>query len=432
MKNMSIFQVLFVGLFVFFMLLGVAAFALFGGAFNSGSAGKVVIWGTDPQERIDGLLTTLRTDNKTLTDVVYIQKDSDTYEGELINAMAAGTAPDLVMLSQEQLGVFADKIITIPYGVVSQSIFVNSYIDEGQLFLTPQGSLAIPFSVDPLVMYWNRDLFGGVGLAQPPKFWSEFHDLAPKLYSASAGQQITRSAVAMGAWQNVRHAKAVLSTLFMQTGEFITARNESGQFVTTFGTNAAQNSGGESALRFYTEFANPSKVSYSWNRSMPPSDEAFLAGRLAVYFGFASEYQDIGARNPNLRFGVAAMPQLQSGNTRLTYGKILGFAIPRGAANVNGAAMVAQTLTSLQAAQVLLGLGGALPARRDVQVDTSVSAVAQTFVESAFVSRGWYDPNPRATDQIFRDMVDSVVSGRTEPAGAIGAAGQELRELLGF
>ena len=61
----------------------------------------------------------------------------------------------------------------------------------------------------------------------------------------------------------------------------------------------------ETALLFYTDFTNPSKTSYSWNAALPQSFDAFTSGELAAYLGYASEYNSIISRNPNLRFKSA-------------------------------------------------------------------------------------------------------------------------------
>ena len=34
---------------------------------------------------------------------------------------------------------------------------------------------------DPLVMYWNQDIFTSSGIAQPPKTWTEFLSIIPEL-----------------------------------------------------------------------------------------------------------------------------------------------------------------------------------------------------------------------------------------------------------
>ncbi len=429
---MSTFQLSVISIFVAFIVIGVGAFALFGGVFGGGGIGTVVIWGTLPQENADYLLDSLRSADKSLQDVSYVEKPTSSYESTLLNAMASGASPDLFLVTQEQLGQFSDKIITIPYGTVSQSQFVLSYVDESQLFLTPQGALALPFMIDPLVMYWNRDLFGSSGVASAPAYWNDFLTLAPKMYSANSSQNITRSAVALGAWSNIAHAKEILSTLFMQAGEPITSRNAQGALIPLFGQTPSNASGNpaESALRFYTEFGNPSKTTYSWNRSLPRSDEAFIAGSLGVYFGFASEYRTLSDRNPNLRFAVAIMPQLQGSGTKTTYGRITALAIPRSARNVAGASAVAQKLTSADAATILAAHTGLPPARRDVALDTAASAVNDVFAQSALISRGWVDPSQKETDAVFKIMIESVVSGGSEPAGAVSEAAQEFVRLI--
>ena len=48
-----------------------------------------------------------------------------------------------------------------------------------------------------------------------------------------------------------------------------------------------------SVLTYYTDFANPLKSVYSWNRSFSSSRDAFLAQNLAVYFGPGSEIEYI-------------------------------------------------------------------------------------------------------------------------------------------
>lgn len=428
---MSNFQLIVISLFVAFIVVGVGVFALFGGVFSGGGIGAVTIWGTEPQAAMDYLLDSLRSQDKSLEGVHYVEKDAATYESDLVNAMASGASPDLFLVDQEQLGGFNDKILPIPYSAVSQSQFVSSYIDEGQLFLTPQGALALPFSVDPLVMYWNRDLFGTAGLAQPPQYWNDLLTIAPKITSLDSSQNVKRAAVALGAWQNIPDAKAILSALFMQAGDFLTARNAQGSLVSTFGSGSLQagSAPAESALRFYTEFGNPGKTTYSWNRSLPQSIDAFAAGQLAVYFGFASEYNSLAARNPNLRFAVAALPQLQNGSS-ITYGTLTGLAIPRAAANVAGAAAVAQKLTTAQAAGILIGQTGLPPARRDVPTDTSGNAVAEVFARSALMARGWVDPNRTATDLLFQTMIESVLSGRADPAGAVSEAAAAMAQLV--
>jgi ABC-type glycerol-3-phosphate transport system substrate-binding protein len=380
---------------------------------------------------MENLLTTLRAEDDVFQEVAYVEKNPETYQSDLVSAMAAGVGPDLFLIGHEDILGFADKVLIIPFNIVSQGTFVSSYIDEGQLFLTSEGSLALPLLVDPLVMYWNRALFSSVGVASAPKYWNDFLTLAPKIISLDSST-LRRSAAALGTWANIKNAKAILSSLIMQAGDPLVARSADGTLYSVLGTtpeSAAENPG-TSALRFYTEFANPSKAVYSWNRSLPEAQDAFVAGDVAAYFGFASEYKTLLARNPNLQLGVEVLPQIQGNGARLTYGALTGAAISRSARNPQGAALVAQRLTGERAIAYLSQATGLPPVRRDVSVDTSASAVAQVFVQSALIARGWLDPSPKETDAMFKEMIESVVSGRSLPAEAIADAARLLEQLI--
>ncbi len=233
---MSTFQIVVLGIFGTLIILGLGIFAAFGGVFSGGGVGAVTVWGTVDQQTMDGIIDALHTTNKALDSVTYVEKDPDTYNQDLVNAMASGKGPDLFLLSGEDLTSFTDKVFTIPYNIIPQGSFLASFVDEGQLFLTPQGALALPFVLDPLVMYWNRDLFASSGIASPPQYWNDFLSLAPKMTSLDSASNVKKSAVALGEWRNIPTAKAMLSTLFMQAGDNIVGRDGAGNPTAIFGT----------------------------------------------------------------------------------------------------------------------------------------------------------------------------------------------------
>lgn len=428
---MSAFQLIVTSIFAAFIVVGVGVFALFGGLGGGAGVGAVTIWGTLPQEHLETMLLNLRAQDSALQDVSYVEKSPDTYAQELVSAMAAGQGPDLFFLAHQDTLAFADKVLAIPYGMVSQGAFTSTFIDEGQLFLTAEGSLALPLVVDPLVMYWNRDLFASAGVASAPRYWNDFLTLAPKITSHNSTSQVARSAVALGEWRNIANAKAILSALIMQAGDPIVSRGEQGLVsVLGFLPEDATEAPAQSALRFYTEFANPGKAVYSWNRSLPEAQDAFVAGDVAVYFGFASEYARVRERNPNLNIGVELLPQIQGNTGSLTYGALTGVAVSRSARNPQGAAVVAQRLTGPEATSYLSQTLGLPPVRRDISVDTAGNAVAGVFAQAALIARGWLDPAPQETNTLFQSMIESVSSGRSTPAEAVSDATRLLHQLL--
>lgn len=427
---MTTFQIVFTAMFVVFIGLGVVVFALYTAKDNN--VGPIVIWGTVDGDTMNHVISDLNQQDRSFQNVAYVQKSSATYAGDVINAMASGASPDIVLLSQDQILQFSNKLATIPYSAVSQSEYASSYIYEAQLFLNQNGMLALPFLINPLVMYWNRDLFTTAGIAKAPVYWNDLLGETQKLSILDASNNVKQSAIALGSWDNVSYAKAILSALFMQAGDSLVVRSQTGAPESVFGqtpSGAAENPA-SSALQFYTEFANPSKVTYSWNRALPNSQEAFTSGDLAIYLGFASDYSRISARNPNLRFAVALLPQIQGNSTHLTYGQLLGLAIPRTSANAQGALTIAKKLSAQAGIAEASQLFNLPPVRTDVAQDTSANAVSAVFYQSALMARGWLDPDQAATGAIFRDMVEAVVSNKSLPDAAVIDAARSFEALL--
>ena len=434
MKNLTPFQLAVIGIFMVCAVIGVIVFAGFRGFGRDGedSVGQIVIWGTLPGAVMEDVLSPLRRDGNVYDQVSYAQKDARDYEAEVINALAAGSGPDVFMLEHEMLARFEDKLTTVPYDAYSERSFKDAFIEGGEIFLTPTGMLAVPFSVDPMVMYWNRDIFSAESIVKPPEYWDEFFVLAPAVTEVNQTSNIERSFVALGEFRNVTHAKQILSLFAMQAGNPITTRDELGKIRHVFNDSRAYPNGAAgSALRFYTEFSNPVKSVYSWNRALPTSREAFAAGDLAVYIGFASEYELIKNTNHNLNFDAAPMPQPRDATARVTFGNITGLAIPRNADRPNDSFRVIRKLTEIGALQRLERQTGLPSVRRDIlRAKPQNNAIRSVFFDSALWATAWLDPDPQGTNAIFQEMIESVVSGRKRISDAVSEADRELEQLL--
>ena len=123
--------------------------------------------------------------------------------------------------------------------------------------------------------------------------------------------------------------------------------------------------GGIPPLRFYTEFSNPSKTVYSWNRSLPSSRDMFARGGLAVYFGYGGEITGLREKNPHLNFDIAPVPQIRDRRTQKTFGRMTALAVAKNSSNVETAFAVAYALTgatvSRQIGDILFAAGAARP-----------------------------------------------------------------------
>jgi ABC-type glycerol-3-phosphate transport system substrate-binding protein len=432
--KITLFQGIVYGVFVVFALIGVIVFATYSGKSDSVDAiGVVSIWGTLPKNSIDATFTFARQSNQALKSVSYTQVESSTFEKALISAIAEGRGPDLILIPHESLFPLLKLINPIPVATLSESVFKNAFAAGTEIFLVPDGSgaYAVPFLIDPLVLYENRRILASNGVATPPATWEALTGLVPVITTKTATGNIARALIALGTYTNVTNARAILATLFMQSGVPLSTFLPNGLRRADLGVSEGNgNPIGPAVLRFYTQFADSTKVSYTWNPSLPQAAESFLAGDLALYLGFASEVAYFTQANPNLDFETAFAPQLGTRDTKVVYGTMYGFAIPRGSANPSGAYQAAIALTDPATDQVAAAATHMAPAGRALlatRPSDPASAVAYT---SALYARGWLSPSVANTNSIFSTMITNVTSGRLTIKSGLTYAESALTALL--
>lgn len=431
MKN-SLFQSVLFAIFGIGALIGLFVFATYTGkgGSGSGSVGTVVVWGALPTADIQATLAAVAQTNTSLQGVSYVQKDPALLGAELATAIATGNAPDLLLFSQEELHTLSKFITPIPFATLPASTFTQSFISEGNIFLAPDGSgyYGVPFLIDPLVLFSNHDILAGSNIVRPPATWESLVGLTPSLAVLTPSRQVTRGLIGLGTYENVRNARGILSTLFLQLGIPVSSYANNG-LAADLGTNGSV-SGGTSVLGFYTQFADPAKVSYTWNSSLADSMRMFYTDDLALYIGYVSEARYLRAANPNLNFTVSAMPQSAVAKTKSVYGLLYAFMIPRGAKNPGGAYQAA-TLLASSAGQIAANATGLAPAMLNdlAQVPPTDPIAAVSYAEALY-AKGWLSPAAAATDQVFSGMIGSVISGRSSLENALGTAERSLGALL--
>lgn len=420
----SPFQVVVLSLFGVSIIAGLIVLATTKST-TRGSGVPVTIWGVIPQANFVRAIEELTKGSGGLK-ITYIEKRPDTFDRELVEALASASGPDAILLPQDLIARERGKIFAIPYNSMPLRMFKDTFIQEGELYLDPSGVLAVPLSVDPLVMYWNRDLLTNASIARPPQTWDEFLTVVPKLTVKGKSLNILKSGVALGEFRNITNAKEIIATFFMQAGNPITTlRGDDivgALYPSTLGT--------VSAINFYTDFANPVKPDYAWNRSLPNSRDVFAAGDLAFYFGFASELSKIRDRNPNLNFDVTYFPQSKGAPVSVTFGKMQALAVLKNSRNSTDAFEAVLAITGSGPAAHLSSISGLPPARRDLLSAKSEDPYQAIFYNSAIRSRGWLDPNPVSTASIFQDMIESITAGVSEAGKAIDAAGRDLSTVI--
>lgn len=422
------FQLIIIIVFIAAAIFGVLVFS---GAIplgkTEGALGTVVLWGTVPTAAISPVLKDFNDVNKSFI-VNYVQKSADTFNQDLLEALAAGVGPDMFFLPDNLVFSYANKIFTIPYTSFPLTTFKNTFAGAGEVFLTGEGILAFPMSIDPLMMYYNRSILDANGVVYPPAFWDDLTNMAPILTKKDDSNKIIKSAVALGHSSNIVHSKDILAALFRQAGNPIITENE-GVFVSTLDSSVG-NYNLPSILKFYTDFADPNNAVYSWNKSFQNSDATFSKEDLAFYFGYASELKSLVNRNPNENFFVASMPQIKNASFKSTGARVTGLAISSSSKNFTTAITAASLMATSDFASKFALATGVAPARRDLLAIRPDDAYSPIFYNSALYARSWPDPSPKDTDNIFSGMIDSVLSGNLSVTDAIRDASSKINLLL--
>jgi ABC-type glycerol-3-phosphate transport system substrate-binding protein len=386
------------------------------------AVGRVTIWGVLPEEAVSGIIDGLIEVDKVYEQVSYREIEPVNFNDELVNALADRQGPDLMLLSHEQLVEMRRRIQPISYESFPLRDIQNIYIDGAQIFALSDGLYAYPVAVDPLVMYWNRDIVTTDGFLEAPATWEQMiNEYLPTLIRRNPDRSITRSVVALGEYGNVRNGFGIISMLLMQAGT--KGVIDDGGRTYRIELNQAINNSGE-PLRvvadFYTRFSKPTNSLYSWNRSFSSDLDRFISGELVFYFGYASEGPEIERRNPNLNFDIAEVPQGAESTVRRTYGRFYGLAALRSSDNLVGASTMLQVLGSQENSNKIAQGSRMAPTFRSSVSAGSDDIFGRISYKSAAITYAWLNPRLEGVDQIFKTMTEDINENRSNVGGAVG------------
>lgn len=399
---------------------------------NVSVVGTVSIWGDLPPESFNEVLRSIRTVDSGFNTVSYRYIPPENFDNEFVNALADQEPPDALFISQERLVQHRSRLEPIPYETIPLRDFRSTYIDGAEIFALSDGIYGIPVAVDPLVLFWNRDIFATNGLLQAPKTWEEVvNTTVPTVLVRDFNRNIQTAGIAMGEYRNIQNAFPVLSLLAIQGGSSLVTEDK-GIYRIRLNEVASQVVAIQpftSAATFFTNFSNTSNTLYSWNRALRLDRDMFLSEDLAMYFGFASEGRDLAAKNPNLSFDIAEVPQGESATIRRTYGKFYAFAIPKASTNKNGTFLALQKLASAEYAKPLVDGYSLVPAHRSLLIGGSNDIYGRVAYQAAPSARAWLNPTMTSVASILTEMVEDINANRRDAGSAANDAVNRLQRV---
>lgn len=432
---------------------------------------RLEVWGLfDDSDMMAKAIAEYQKRNPRVKEIIYKKLTVDTYENDLMDALATGNGPDIFLIHNTWLTKHADKLAPAPVDNLSANktpiltpiqvhdqftdVVSSDFVSGGKVF-------ALPLSADSLSLYYNKDLLNQAGIATPPATWLDFDDAVKKITRVDSLGNINPSGAAMGMSSDtspgtgkINRATDILTLLMMQSGaEMISSQSKQAAFSEfTNATYGGEMSPGESALAYYTKFSNPSKAEYSWNSQQHNSVDAFIEGKTAMMLNYSWLIPKIQSKAPKLNLGIARVPQNKdkSGNgVDIDFANYWAYAVSKNKAQnqefvaeaqqnrhtyATDDQRVAESWKFIRFLTMSPAFSQDLPvppagtesanfdpaaeyvtnlskpaARRDLIDKQKSDILLSPFAAGNLIAKSWAQPDNLGVEKIFDDMIDNVV-----------------------
>lgn len=396
---------------------------------------RLTMWGFE-EKTVFGAAIQHYTQTRPNVTIDYRQVPRANYESYLLDALASGSGPDIFPLHNRALPKERHLLAPVypqQFTVAQLENLFPSVVEQDFAFSTSSAAAAkqiyaLPLSLDTLALIYNKGWFDQAGIANPPKTWTEFQSVIPKLRALSpTGQLIKAGAAIGGSAKTIPTAADLLNALMLQNGTIMTAPDFKSASFASGQTGAA----GLGAFNFYLQFANTASPLYAWNDTMGDARESFSNGTTAVLFDYASSIPKLTGKNPFLKVGVAPFPQPADAAQATTYPDYWGLAVSsRSQATGWAWDFIVYATTNTDATRAYSQAAGSPPALRSLIGETADGSTMGIFAKQALTASSWYDPDETRVSEIFGAAIDNVLSSRFDSRKALQQAQDQVSQLL--
>lgn len=363
--------------------------------------------------------------------IQFTQKiNSDTYEQDLLNALASGSGPDIYEINNSWLPKYLDKTTPAPSTVFTIKDYKNAFVDAvANDFIQNQKIYGVAMSVDSLGLYYNKDLLGTAGIATPPQTWADLSGDVQKMTRRDSTGYFTRSGAAMGTNANVNRAVDILYLLMLQQGVQPYSSDGHPTFNNSVQQHGSSVNAAKQALDFYTSFAEPSSPNYTWNARSDYSIDAFANGRAAFLYSYAYTRATILQKSPNLNFDVATVPQPNLDNPAVNFANYWGEVVSSQTKAPNTAWGFLQYLTSKDSLDKYYKQNPEPSSRRDL-IELQIPDVnLGIFANANLTAKSFYKPDQAKIDNIFGQAIDNIILNGLSSDAAMSQAEQQASAI---
>ena len=393
----------------------------------------LTVWGTFDDTDIFSPLTRAFHERYSHLSANYRKIAIEEYETELLNALAAGKGPDVYMINNTWVPRYLERLRPASATAIDPRLFREAFVDlVADDFIVDGKIYGVPLHMDTLALFYNKDYLASAGIATPPATWEEFLQDVKLLTRRDARGNIVRAGIAMGTAINVNRSFDILSLLMMQQGSRMVTEDKGRA---TFDSPMALNTQesfypGERALTFYTDFANPRKQVYTWNTLQHFSIDAFLTGQTAMMINYSRVIQLIESRAPYLSWAVAPMPQISTRDFDINFGNYWALAVSNTSKNPEEAWQFLAYMAERNNAKQYADASRRPVARKDLVDIQRGDLKLGIFAVQSLSARSWHQVDNNAIEELFADMIESVVRGSDTARDAIAKAARQVTVLM--
>lgn len=353
------------------------------------------------------------------------------YERKLLEAWADDRGPDIFAIPADWLKEYLQRIEPMPatykvpiytlQGTIKQEAVITLKEFSGlspnrikELFVpvvydkvvVDDKVYGLPYYLDTLVTFYNSDLLTQAGIPEPINDFFDLVDQTPTLTKATQDNRIIQSAVALGGTQNIPRFFDIFSSIMLQNG--VQAKGK--RFYPLEDKDSAERL--VQAFSFYTDFARPGRASYSWNSDLDDAFEMFASGRLAYFFGYSYQADELRQRNPQFDWGIKNFPQTRGAQGTKYYTNFWVNVVAKKSNNKNAAWNFVQSTANADNVKTYLEENKRPTALRSLINSQLQNEDVAVFASQVLTADSWYNGyNFNLAEQYTGEMIDNLVSG---------------------
>jgi len=390
-------------------------------------------WGLwEPPSVVQPLIDEFEDKNPNIK-INYSQQTFSNYESRLFTRLQQATAatepaPDIFRIHNTWTPKYYQYLSPVPAQVMTAEQYKENFYPTTVSDFTAKDSniYAIPWYIDGLVVFYNKQLLSEEDVQKPPQDWDGFFELAQNLTKKDASGKILQSGLAIGTSRNIRHSAEIIAYLLLLEGIDVMDQTRTRA---TLNTPRVQR-----VFETYTDFAKGENA--IWSSTLRTDLEMFFSGNLAMMIAPSWRTFDIIEAAPTIEFDTAPLPQLQANPEDIYYSTYWGDTVSKTSTNplaawkfINFLAQKEQQMKLYSNASKIRAFGEPYSLRElndEMSGQPYVSAIAEMAPNMKAIPWG----DEQAANNAINEAITSIIENRRDVDTALKEAEDSINATI--